>query len=152
MHVAPELYYGHMEGKEVWKTPNIFYTNTGSLKKNCSYVKLGKNHKKKKKKKRVFLTCPCHNIYRDEAVGLNPNLPAPLNFVPFGTLTYSPFVINLMSITCIKFICISVCFLIKLRHSSLQWYALSRYIIFITFINVIEFRLTQNILKMGRVN
>ena len=37
----------------------------------------------------------------------NPNLPDPVNFVPFGTMTYSPFDINLMSITCIKFVYLS---------------------------------------------
>ena len=34
----------------------------------------------------------------------NPNLPAPVNFVPFGTMRYSPFDINLISTTCILFI------------------------------------------------
>ena len=34
----------------------------------------------------------------------NPNLPAPVNFVPFRTMRYSPFVINLTSITCILFV------------------------------------------------
>ena len=53
----------------------------------------------------------------------DPNLPDPLNFVPFGTMRYSPFDINLISITTYYlYICISVCFLIKLRDSSLQWY------------------------------
>ena len=30
---------------------------------------------------------------------VNPNLPDPVNFVPFGTMRYSPFDINLISIT-----------------------------------------------------
>ena len=53
----------------------------------------------------------------------NPNLPDPVNFVPFGTMRYSPFDINLISITCILFVYLYFCcFLIKLRRSSLQWY------------------------------
>ena len=44
----------------------------------CNNVKKKKKKKKKKsltvhnwqKWKRVFLTCPCHEIYRDKAVGL----------------------------------------------------------------------------------
>ena len=74
--------------------------------------------------------------------------PTPWISFPFGTMRYSPFDINLISITCILFvyICISVCFLIKLRHE-----VFSRYIIFLTFKNVIDSRLTRNILKMGRV-
>ena len=40
---------------------------------------------------------------------INPNLPDPVNFVPFGTMTYSPFDINLMSITCIKFVYLYFC-------------------------------------------
>ena len=53
---------------------------------------------------------------------VQPNLPDPVNFVPFGTIRYSISDINLMRITCIKFVYNCVCFLIKLRHSSLQWY------------------------------
>ena len=54
---------------------------------------------------------------------INPNLPDPVNFVPFGTMRYSPFDINLISITCILFVYLYFClFLIKLRHYSLQWY------------------------------
>ena len=45
---------------------------------------------------------------------LNPNLPDPVNFVPFGTMRYSPFDINLISITCILFVYLYFClFLIK---------------------------------------
>ena len=40
---------------------------------------------------------------------INPNLPAPVNFVPFGTRTYSLFDINLMSITFIKFVYLYFC-------------------------------------------
>ena len=32
---------------------------------------------------------------------INPNLPNPMNFIPFGMMRYSSFDINLMSITCI---------------------------------------------------
>ena len=42
-------------------------------------------------------------------VSFNPNLPDPVNFVPFGMMTYSPFDINLMSITCIKFVYLYFC-------------------------------------------
>ena len=85
---------------------------------------------------------------------LNPNLPAPVNFVPFGTMTYSPFDINLMSMTCIKFVYLYFCLFLNKAYTFLfaMIYALSRYIIFLTFINVIDSRLTRNILKMGRVN
>ena len=41
---------------------------------------------------------------------VNPNLPPPpVNFVPFGTMRYSPFDINLTSITCIKFVYLHFC-------------------------------------------
>ena len=53
----------------------------------------------------------CYNILT--IFNVNPNLPAPVNFVPFGTMTYSPFDINLMSITCIKFVYLYFCFLNK---------------------------------------
>ena len=38
-------------------------------------------------------------IWNNIPNNINPNLPDPVNFVPFGTMTYSPFDINLMSIT-----------------------------------------------------
>ena len=42
---------------------------------------------------------------------LNPNLPVPMNFVPFGTMRYSLFDVNLMSIISYNlYIGISVCF------------------------------------------
>ena len=87
-------------------------------------------------------------------ITVNPNLPAPVNFVPFGTMTYSPFDINLMSMTCIKFIYLYFCLFLNKAYTFLfaMIYALTRYIIFLTFINVIDSRLTRNILKMGRVN
>ena len=84
----------------------------------------------------------------------NPNLPAPVNFVPFRTMTYSPFDINLMSMTCIKFVYLYFCLFLNKAYTFLfaMIYALSRNIIFLTFINVIDSTLTRNILKMGRVN
>ena len=42
-------------------------------------------------------------------VSFNPNLPYPLNFVPFGTMRYSPFDINLISTTCILFVYLYFC-------------------------------------------
>ena len=39
----------------------------------------------------------------------NSNLPDPMNFVPFGTMRYSPFDINLISITCILFVYLYFC-------------------------------------------
>ena len=84
---------------------------------------------------------------------LNPNLPDPVNFVPFGTMRYSPFDINLISITCMLFVYLYFCLFLYKAYSFLfaMIYALSRYIIFLTFKNVIDSRLTRNILKMGRV-
>ena len=42
---------------------------------------------------------------------INPNLPEPVNFVPFGPMRYSVFDINFMSLTSHNlYICISVCF------------------------------------------
>ena len=40
---------------------------------------------------------------------VNPNLPDPVNFVPFGTMRYSPFDINLIGITCILFVYLYFC-------------------------------------------
>ena len=40
---------------------------------------------------------------------INPNLPDPVNFVPFGTMRYSPFDINLISIICILFVFLYFC-------------------------------------------
>ena len=39
------------------------------------------------------ITCFCKQ-------SLNPNLPDPMNFVPFATMRYSIFDVNLMSLTC----------------------------------------------------
>ena len=49
------------------------------------------------------------NFACDNYIFLNPNLPDPLNFVPFGTMRYSPFDINLISITCILFVYLYFC-------------------------------------------
>ena len=43
------------------------------------------------------------------AGSFNPNLPDPVNFVPFGTMRYSPFDINFISITCILFVYLYFC-------------------------------------------
>ena len=46
---------------------------------------------------------------RGTLYAVNPNLPDPLNFVPFGTMRYSPFDISLISITCILFVYLYFC-------------------------------------------
>ena len=55
----------------------------------------------------------CLDVYLPfEVIGLvcfNPNSPDPVNFVPFGTMRYSPFDINLISITCILFVYLYFC-------------------------------------------
>ena len=65
----------------------------------------------------------------------NPNVPAPVNFVPFGTMRYSPFDVNLISITCILFVYLYFCLFLNKAKTFLftMIYALSRYIIFLTF-------------------
>ena len=67
-------------GKYVWEKPSgeqgfkvacfVYYVkiiNTFLKKKTICMILTGGNWQKWK---RVFLTCPCHEIYRDEAVGL----------------------------------------------------------------------------------
>ena len=51
--------------------------------------------------------CPDHIL--DIFKGPDPNLPDPVNFVPFGMMRYSPFNINLISITCILFVYLYFC-------------------------------------------
>ena len=84
----------------------------------------------------------------------NPNLPGPVNFVPFGTMRNSRFDINLISITYIKFVYLY--FSLFLNKAQTFLFAmindLPRYIIILTFIIVIDSRLTLDIFKMGWVN
>ena len=55
-------------GEGVWCINKGRYTPSGSLKSvPGDFCLTGGNWQKWK---RVFLTCPCHEIYRDEAVGL----------------------------------------------------------------------------------
>ena len=49
------------------------------------------------------------STYISKGLLFNPNLPGPVNFVPFGTMRYSPFDINLISITCILFVYLYFC-------------------------------------------
>ena len=85
---------------------------------------------------------------------LNPNLPGPVNFVPFGTMRNSLFDINLISITYIKFVYIYFSLFLNKAQTFLfaMIYDLPGYIIILTFINVIDSRLTLDILKMEWVN
>ena len=87
-------------------------------------------------------------------LSINPNLRAPANFVPFGTMRNSLFDINLISITYIKFVYLDFSLFLNKAQTFLfaMIYDLPRYIIILTFINVIDSRLTLNILKMGWVN
>ena len=88
------------------------------------------------------------------ALPLNPNLPGPVNFVPFGTMRNSLFDNNLISITYLEFVYIYFSLFLNKAQTFLfaMIYDLSGYIIILTFINVIDSRLTLDILKMGWVN
>ena len=59
----------------------------------------------------LFIHCWIHQLFFGliQFILFNPNLPDPVNFVPFGMMTYSPFDINLMSITCIKIVYLYFC-------------------------------------------
>ena len=54
-------------------------------------------------------TCTEIERLQEDLNKLIPNLPDPLNFVPFGTMRYSPFDINLTSLTCILFVYLYFC-------------------------------------------
>ena len=85
---------------------------------------------------------------------VNPNLPGPANFVPFGTMRNSLFDINLISIPYIKFAYIYFSLFLNEAQTFLfaMIYDLPGYIIILTFVDVIDSRLTLDILKMGWVN
>ena len=78
----------------------------------CNFHKICECIRNKLKHYPLFIKCTSHLILWSmnkstivlNIPGLNPNLPEPVNFVPFGTMKYSPFDINLISITCIKFV------------------------------------------------
>ena len=58
--------------------------------------------------KRVFLTCPCHKIYRDEAVGLTKKLQKYLkNYdicenVKFGAISWKFDILSITAYACVK--------------------------------------------------
>ena len=75
----------------------------------CQYIRTQTKEKTSKTSNITYIKLPFSHTILHLNCHLNPNLPDPVNFVPFGTMTYSPFDINLMNITWIKFVYLYFC-------------------------------------------